>query len=131
MSASMIRAEASGNPGGSPTLPPGDLEIRSGGLVAVDTASLEVAATELDQVHTDIVDVAEMLRRAAVELTGVVHLVGEAVVFRAWVLADIAARRAHTPSALAGGLRASAALFDVVELQAQRCRSVWHPARSS
>ena len=124
MNTARTGADASAQPDGGEASWSGGLEIRSGGLVAVDTASLEAAASALDGIHADIVQVADLLRRAAAELAGVIHFVDEAVVFRAWMLADHASRRAHTPSALAGGLRASAALFDVVELQAQRAAAM-------
>jgi hypothetical protein len=49
----------------------GDLEIRSGGIIAVDTADLRSAAARLDLLRADVDRVADALRAVERQLAGV------------------------------------------------------------
>ncbi|SBS72695.1 hypothetical protein [uncultured Microbacterium sp.] len=90
----------------------GGLEIRSGGVIAVDTAELRHAAARLtslaadgDRVHASLIGVAHLL-----ELHGIV----------ASVPCVLAAETAGRSAALAADLRALALVYEMVELEAER-----------
>lgn len=92
-----------------------DLEIRGGGAVAVDTASLDAAASGFDLVAADLDDVAAHVAGIAADLTAVASGDDAAA---GWLAADVAgfADRARL---LAGRLREASAVYVIVELRAQ------------
>ncbi|MBD7957413.1 hypothetical protein H9651_07160 [Microbacterium sp. Sa4CUA7] len=92
-----------------------DLEIRGGGAVSVDTASLDAAAGGFALVAADLDDAAAHLAAVAADLTPVASGDAEAV---RWLAADTAgfADRARL---LAGRLREASAVYEIVELRVQ------------
>ncbi|MDL5352094.1 hypothetical protein [Microbacterium sp. zg-YB36] len=92
-----------------------DLEIRSGGPVTVDTASLDAAAAGFTLVAAELDDAAAVFSGVAAELAGVMFADDD--VARA-IEADVAgfAQRARE---LAGRLREASAVYEIVELRAQ------------
>lgn len=98
----------------------GDLEIRSGGVVAVDTESLREAAHRLELIADGLDGVGAELRRSAliahalpsIETAGAADGLGAL----AWRARAIAERH----DVIAGRLRAVAAVYEAIELQAQR-----------
>ncbi|WP_243075891.1 hypothetical protein [Microbacterium sp. SS28] len=98
----------------------GDLEIRSGGVVAVDTASLHAAADRLDGLGGGLEGTAATFRRAAAHigaLPGSDTIYGDS---RALFLAERADMLAQVPRGLARRLRVLAASYETIELRAQR-----------
>lgn len=92
-----------------------DLDIRAGGVVAVDTESLRAAAADADRLATGVTAAAAALRRAEGVLGGAgleAHAVAAATV-RAVAAADDAA-------ALAQCLRRAATVYEVVEAMLAR-----------
>lgn len=98
----------------------GDLEIRSGGVVAIDTASLRSAADRLDLCAADLDELSGLFRRACDRIDAVprAELIGGPG--RAWTLHVRAAALAESPRRVARDLRDAAAVFELVELRAQR-----------
>jgi hypothetical protein len=102
----------------------GDLEIRSGGVVAVDTASLRAAADRLEACGVELEVVAGLLRRTTqrVEAIPRIELVG--AVGRAARLSAQSSALAVTPPAISDRLRTMAAVFETIELRAERAAAV-------
>lgn len=97
----------------------GELEIRSGGAVAVDTASLRSAADGFGGLAAELDDIAHVVGTAARRLgevsrsdVGVPHLI-EAARRRIAAASEVAAD-------IVGALLASAAAYEIVELRAER-----------
>ena len=92
-----------------------DIDIRAGGIVAVDTETLRAVATRLEALAENVEGTAEAFRRAtrcAVEVAGTsndIHVLG--------VGADAAATECRD---LATALRSSADIYEVVELTASQ-----------
>ena len=92
-----------------------DLEIRSGGAIAVDTASLDAAAGGFDLVAADLDDAAAHVAAIAADLSAVASADHDAV---GWLAAD-ATGFADRARLLAGRLREASAVYGIVELRAQ------------
>lgn len=97
-----------------------DVEIRSSGVVAVDTESLTHAARVLDQFRVELRYVADGLLAVASRMSASPDTFGDGLALRAWNLVDAARDLADPPERLAGWLRETAAVYEAVELQAQR-----------
>ena len=96
-----------------------ELDIRGGGAVAVDTATLREAADGFSALAEELDETAAQVGSAAVRLFGVSDT--------AWALSnrlEVTRRRILTVAddarALTGALRGSAAVYEVVDLQAER-----------
>lgn len=89
-----------------------DLEIRSGGVVAVDTAELEHAAGRLDALAAEC----EVVQHRLADIAARVSAEGAWAAVPIAVAGDIVG---HTRS-IAADLRTLARLYEIVELQAQR-----------
>lgn len=87
-----------------------DLDIRSGGIVAVDTASLRAAGARLALVEASCDRIRDELVRAA-------RLLGDAGVWRVLPVVD-AAQAAHRASGIARDLRTMADAYKAAELEA-------------
>lgn len=98
----------------------GDLEIRSGGVVAVDTESLRAAAARLETQAGELDDIAGLLRIATERVDAIPRVETIAGASRAWALAGRASRLAASPRSVAAQLRDAAAVFELVELRAER-----------
>ena len=97
----------------------GDLDIRGGGAVAVDTATLRAAADGFSALAAELEEIAARVGSAALRLF--------AVSDTAWAVSnslEVIRRRilavADDAHALTGALRGSAAVYEVAELRAER-----------
>lgn len=100
--------------------PVGDLDIRSGGVVAVDTASLRAAADRLEQTAGDLDGVGELFRRAVAGMEALPHIEEIGALPRAQYAHDRAAGLAGETRAVGHKLVELAAMFETVELRAER-----------
>ncbi|MEU1973142.1 hypothetical protein ABZ477_15915 [Microbacterium sp. NPDC019599] len=98
----------------------GDLEIRSGGVVAVDTASLRAAADRLRRLGQELDDVATMYRRAAAQMNAVPGADTIYADSRTLFLQTRAADAGDSTRDLGGTLTGLAAVYEAVELRAER-----------
>ncbi|MFH8252804.1 hypothetical protein ACH3VR_20735 [Microbacterium sp. B2969] len=98
----------------------GDLDIRSGGIVSVDTESLYAAADRLDALGRELDDLTGLFRRAAGQVELVPRIAHTGAVGRAYGLVTRTDSLAGRPDALASRLRDTAALYETVELRARR-----------
>ncbi|WP_345800936.1 hypothetical protein AAIB33_15925 [Microbacterium sp. AZCO] len=98
----------------------GDLDIRSGGVVAVDTDSLYAAADRLDALEGDLHDLTRLLREAAHQVEYVPGVAHTGAIGRAYGLVGRAGDLTDRPGGLAARLRDTAALYETVELHARR-----------
>lgn len=96
-----------------------DLDIRGGGAVAVDTATLRAAAGGFTGLAIELDDIAAVVGSAAHRLIEV-----SPSAFGAWLTVDAVRRRivsaTETVYALAEALHTSAAVYEIVELRAER-----------
>lgn len=96
-----------------------DLDIRGGGAVAVDTATLRSAAAGFTGLAAELDDIAEIVGSAAHRLTEL-----SPAALGAWLSIDAVRRRvvSSTEEAreIAEALRGSAAVYEIVELRAER-----------
>jgi len=96
-----------------------DLDISAGGAVAVDTDTLRHAARGFDVLHADLDDVDRYLMLAADDL-----MVGPATSQRLGAEIDAlrmrTAERRETAAEVARALRDAAAVYETVELWAER-----------
>lgn len=102
-----------------------DLDIRSGGVVAVDTASLRAAAEGFDLVARDV---EEVIRLAGAGAAGLLTLSGiaDAARARAETVCIGAGRALARAQETAEGLRTAAAVYELAELGAE-----WASARAA
>lgn len=96
-----------------------DLDIRGGGAVAVDTATLRVAAAGFTGLAAELDDIAGFVGSAAHRL-----LDASPAAFGAWLTIDAVRRRivsaTEAANETAEALRGSAAVYEIVELRAER-----------
>ena len=98
----------------------GDLEIRSGGVVAVDTASLCAASDRLHHLGRDLDDAAALLRRASEQIAAVPRAETVYAESRALFLASRTETLADTARTIGARLGELAAVYEAVELRAER-----------
>lgn len=98
----------------------GDIEIRSGGVVAVDTESLRAATARLDALGREIDAAAGLFHRAAAQIAGVPRTETVYAESRALFLATRAAELADSSRSLGGRLGDLAALYEAIELRSSR-----------
>jgi hypothetical protein len=98
----------------------GDLQIRSGGVVAVDTASLCAASDRLDSLRQDLDRVAGLFRRAADQIAAVPSAETLHAESRTLFLASRSAQLADRAGSISARLRDLAAVYEAVELRAER-----------
>ncbi|TDN91102.1 hypothetical protein [Microbacterium sp. BK668] len=98
----------------------GDLDIRSGGVVAVDTASLRAAADRLAATAEELDVVGGVFRRAVSSIESVPRAETVRALARAQYARDRAARLADETRRIASRLVELAAVFETVELRAER-----------
>ncbi|HWM16195.1 MAG TPA: hypothetical protein VNP97_06360 [Microbacterium sp.] len=96
-----------------------DIDIRGGGAVAVDTATLRHAADGFASLAAELSEIAGVVRAAGSDLRTAPRSVAELAyaVDTVRFAVDAAIDDAH---ALTGALRAAAAVYDVVEARAER-----------
>jgi hypothetical protein len=96
------------------------IDIRSGGLVAVDTASLREAAERYGREREELESLVRLLRDAAAVVSPLADPIGDGAPGRV----DLVAGHLDTAAALAGGLgarlRGLADMYEFVELRAER-----------
>jgi len=98
----------------------GDLEIRSGGVVAVDTASLRASSDRLDRLGQHLDGVAALLRRASDQIAAVPRTETAYAESRALFLASRSGALADAARSIGGRLRDLAAVYEAIELRAER-----------
>lgn len=98
----------------------GDLDIRSGGIVAVDTASLRAAADRLEQAAVGLDGVGDVFRRAAAGMEVLPRAGALGALPRCHNARARAAQLAERSRAIGGSLLELAAMFETVELRAER-----------
>lgn len=98
----------------------GDLEIRSGGAVAVDTASLCAASDRLDLLGQDLDRVAGLFRRASDQIAAVPRTETVYAESRALFLASRSQQLADRARSISARLREMAAVYEAIELRAER-----------
>lgn len=93
-----------------------DVDIRSGGVVAVDTATLRAVATQYDGLGARLDEVCGRLRAECGRLSALEPLDGSAT--RLGALAWRAERAADAATGLAGRLRHAATVYEIVDARA-------------
>jgi hypothetical protein len=94
-----------------------DLDIRSGGVIAVDTESLRAAAVRYDRLGAELVEIERRVRSAILVLADIGPAADQVTAD-----AEVLAGRVDAASAAAGAsadrLRFAAAVYEIVELRA-------------
>ncbi|QIG39019.1 hypothetical protein G5T42_05535 [Microbacterium sp. 4R-513] len=98
----------------------GDLDIRSGGVVAVDTSALRAAAERLAGLGDDLDDVGGTFGRAAGAIEVLPRAETSAALARTHYARERSARLADDARRIASMLTELAAMFETVELRAER-----------
>lgn len=96
-----------------------DIDIRSGGVTAVDTDTLRHVASGFDSMAGQVARLSDDLIGERARLLGA----GAAVDAAAWRISDVvrtAGELLHTATAVADNLRSAAAVYEIVELRAAR-----------
>lgn len=94
-----------------------DLDIRGGGVVAVDTESLRDAAAGFTGLGGDLTDIERLVRSLVMRLADI-HPVAAECTYTAEALAARVDAAATAAATLAGRLRFTAAVYEIVELRA-------------
>lgn len=110
-----------------------DIDIREGGVVAVDTGSLRVAADRYAVLGARVREVAEDLgaQARAVSALGPAAAYGGSVPYRLQNAAFAAASHADDLAGIARDLRELADTYEIVELRARRAMAVGVDARAA
>ena len=95
----------------------GDLEIRSGTVVAVDAESLRAAAAGFDRLALDAMEVRLRVAEAGFALAGAPGVSAQRVIGEVEAVTG-------TATELAAGLREAATVYELVELEAQRAAAL-------